>query len=96
MFAIYCTAFVTFLQYMIWLQYNFAMYQILQYIAKLLQYCNATIAHTREIVFYSRYEKEYYWNRKYYLNNISYTILSTRIELVWLENRHANDIITQD
>ena len=57
--------------------------------------CNATIAHTREIVLYNRYEKEYYWNRKYYLNNISYTILSTRLELVWIENRHANDISTQ-
>ena len=44
--------------------------------------CNATIAHTREIVLYNRYEKDCYRYRKYYLNNISYTILSSRIEPV--------------
>ena len=51
--------------------------------------CNATIAHTREIVLYNRYEKDCSRHRKYYLNNISYTILSMRIELAWIENRYV-------
>ena len=51
--------------------------------------CNATIAHTREIILYNRYTKDCSRHRKYYLNNISYTILSMRIELARIENRYV-------